>query len=181
MEHGTWSLLLLIVGELTARSRNLSINEEDFQEATDGKSGAAAGDGDAFRRRTRSAPPAFWAAKKYGRELRRMSDEFDTLLDKGVKKIIKNHTLNSRAGKLIDGLKLLADLRNISKHTDFFLYSQSVEQLRHVWCTRFTSLILCRTRGRSQQVRKASSHQFSTMQTTSLNHPTHASETLFGS
>ncbi|KAF4089190.1 hypothetical protein AMELA_G00064040 [Ameiurus melas] len=74
-------------GELTARNRNLSINEEDFQEATDGKSGAAAGDGDAFRRRTHSAPPAFWAAKKYGRELRRMSDEFDTLLDKGMKRV----------------------------------------------------------------------------------------------
>ncbi|XP_053485082.1 BCL2 associated agonist of cell death b [Ictalurus furcatus] len=74
-------------GELTARSRNLSVNEEDFQEATDGKSGAAAGDGDAFRRRTHSAPPAFWAAKKYGRELRRMSDEFDTLLDKGMKRV----------------------------------------------------------------------------------------------
>ena len=37
-----------------------------------------------FRGRSQSAPPALWAAKKYGRQLRRMSDEFDSLLDKGV-------------------------------------------------------------------------------------------------
>ncbi|KAI5104278.1 BCL2-antagonist of cell death b isoform 2 [Silurus meridionalis] len=67
------------------RHRNFSINEDDFQEATDGKS--SAGDGDSFRPRSRSAPPAFWAAKKYGRELRKMSDEFDTLLDKGLKRV----------------------------------------------------------------------------------------------
>lgn len=66
-----------------ARNRNFSINEEDFQEACDVKYGT--GDGDSFRPRSRSAPPALWAAKKYGRELRKMSDEFDTLLDKGVK------------------------------------------------------------------------------------------------
>ncbi|XP_069036418.1 bcl2-associated agonist of cell death-like [Lepisosteus oculatus] len=36
-----------------------------------------------FRLRSRSAPPALWAARKYGRELRRMSDEFDTCLDRG--------------------------------------------------------------------------------------------------
>ncbi|CAG05742.1 unnamed protein product, partial [Tetraodon nigroviridis] len=41
-------------------------------------------DGAPFRGRSRSAPPALWAAKKYGRQLRRMSDEFDSLLDKGV-------------------------------------------------------------------------------------------------
>ncbi|XP_075890249.1 BCL2 associated agonist of cell death b [Nelusetta ayraudi] len=40
-------------------------------------------DGAPFRGRSKSAPPALWAAKKYGRQLRRMSDEFDTLLDKG--------------------------------------------------------------------------------------------------
>lgn len=76
-----------------ARCRNFSINEEDFQEATDGKYGA--GDGDPFRPRSRSAPPAFWAAKKYGRELRKMSDEFDTLLDKGV----KDHRSNGKEPK----------------------------------------------------------------------------------
>ncbi|KAM9500683.1 BCL2 associated agonist of cell death b [Clarias gariepinus] len=72
-------------GEQMARYRNLSINEDDFQEATEGRAGA--GDGDSFRPRSRSAPPAFWAAKKYGRELRKMSDEFDTLLDKGMKRV----------------------------------------------------------------------------------------------
>ncbi|XP_069874084.1 bcl2-associated agonist of cell death-like isoform X1 [Dipodomys merriami] len=30
-----------------------------------------------FRGRSRSAPPNLWAARRYGRELRRMSDEFD--------------------------------------------------------------------------------------------------------
>ncbi|KAJ3584880.1 hypothetical protein NHX12_013603, partial [Muraenolepis orangiensis] len=30
-----------------------------------------------------SAPPALWAAKRYGRQLRRMSDEFDSWLDAG--------------------------------------------------------------------------------------------------
>ncbi|XP_072309719.1 BCL2 associated agonist of cell death b [Eucyclogobius newberryi] len=39
-----------------------------------------------FRGRSKSAPPALWAAKKYGRQLRRMSDEFDSLLDKGEMK-----------------------------------------------------------------------------------------------
>ncbi|GCC47835.1 hypothetical protein chiPu_0031943, partial [Chiloscyllium punctatum] len=29
-----------------------------------------------FRNRTRSVPPNFWLAVQYGRELRRMSDEF---------------------------------------------------------------------------------------------------------
>ncbi|XP_062820879.1 bcl2-associated agonist of cell death isoform X2 [Anolis carolinensis] len=29
-----------------------------------------------FRARSRSAPPILWAAQRYGRELRRMSDEF---------------------------------------------------------------------------------------------------------
>ncbi|KAB5579340.1 hypothetical protein PHYPO_G00193940, partial [Pangasianodon hypophthalmus] len=70
-------------GEVMARCRNFSVNEEDFQEASDGKSG----DGDPFRPRSRSAPPVLWAAKKYGRELRKMSDEFDTLLDKGMKRV----------------------------------------------------------------------------------------------
>ncbi|KAJ7996766.1 hypothetical protein DPEC_G00240420 [Dallia pectoralis] len=40
-----------------------------------------------FRGRSQSAPPALWAAKKYGSQLRRMSDEFDTWLDKGEPKI----------------------------------------------------------------------------------------------
>ncbi|XP_070848910.1 BCL2 associated agonist of cell death b [Chaetodon trifascialis] len=43
-------------------------------------------EGAPFRGRSKSAPPALWAAKKYGRQLRRMSDEFDSLLDKGEMK-----------------------------------------------------------------------------------------------
>ncbi|MEQ2175317.1 hypothetical protein GOODEAATRI_016795 [Goodea atripinnis] len=42
-------------------------------------------EGFSFRNRSNSAPPALWAAKKYGRQLRRMSDEFVNLLDKGVR------------------------------------------------------------------------------------------------
>ncbi|KAG1955471.1 bcl2-associated agonist of cell death [Pimephales promelas] len=66
-------------GEQLGRHRNLSMNEEDLMET------GAADEGD-FRPRSRSAPPALWAAKKYGQQLRRMSDEFDILLDKGVRK-----------------------------------------------------------------------------------------------
>ncbi|XP_068164693.1 BCL2 associated agonist of cell death b isoform X2 [Antennarius striatus] len=45
---------------------------------------------DGFRRRTKSAPPELWAAKKYGRQLRRMSDEFDSLLDRGEMKKLRS-------------------------------------------------------------------------------------------
>lgn len=68
-------------GEQLWRHRNLSMNDEDLLET------GAADESDLFRRRSRSAPPAFWAAKKYGRQLRRMSDEFDILLDKGMKRV----------------------------------------------------------------------------------------------
>lgn len=70
----------VIVGEQLGRQRNLSMNEEDLLET------GAADEGD-FRPRSRSAPPALWAAKKYGQQLRRMSDEFDILLDKGMKRV----------------------------------------------------------------------------------------------
>ncbi|KAJ8338047.1 hypothetical protein SKAU_G00370130 [Synaphobranchus kaupii] len=44
-----------------------------------------------FRGRSRSAPPELWAAMHYGRKLRRMSDEFDTLLlDKGEMKKVRS-------------------------------------------------------------------------------------------
>ncbi|XP_037539938.1 BCL2 associated agonist of cell death b [Nematolebias whitei] len=43
-----------------------------------------------FRGRSKSAPPALWAAKKYGQRLRRMSDEFDSLLDKGEMRKVKS-------------------------------------------------------------------------------------------
>ncbi|KAF6715912.1 Bcl2-associated agonist of cell death [Oryzias melastigma] len=47
-------------------------------------------DGLAFRGRSKSAPPALWAAKKYGQQLRRMSDEFDSLLDKGEMRKVRS-------------------------------------------------------------------------------------------
>ncbi|XP_029943813.1 BCL2 associated agonist of cell death b [Salarias fasciatus] len=47
-------------------------------------------EGAPFRGRSKSAPPALWAAKKYGQRLRRMSDEFDSLLDKGEMKKLRN-------------------------------------------------------------------------------------------
>ncbi|TRY54153.1 hypothetical protein DNTS_034834 [Danionella cerebrum] len=54
----------------------------------DGASLEENGDGLPFRGRSQSAPAALWKAKKYGRQLRRMSDEFDSWLDKGeVKKV----------------------------------------------------------------------------------------------
>ena len=56
-----------------------------LQAEGEGEDGAS-GEGAPFRNRSQSAPPALWAAKKYGRQLRRMSDEFDILLDKGVRR-----------------------------------------------------------------------------------------------
>ncbi|XP_035287502.1 bcl2-associated agonist of cell death-like [Anguilla rostrata] len=40
-----------------------------------------------FRGRSQSAPAALWAAKRYGRQLRRMSDEFDSWLDRGGQEV----------------------------------------------------------------------------------------------
>ncbi|XP_051993586.1 BCL2 associated agonist of cell death b [Xyrauchen texanus] len=71
-------------GEQFGRQRNLSMNEEDLLVAGAGEEDSVGGD--PFRPRSRSAPPVLWAAKKYGQQLRRMSDEFDILLDKGMKR-----------------------------------------------------------------------------------------------
>ncbi|CAH6793642.1 Bad [Phodopus roborovskii] len=59
------------VGAMETRSRHSSYtagNEEDegMEEELS-----------PFRGRSRSAPPNLWAAQRYGRELRRMSDEFE--------------------------------------------------------------------------------------------------------
>ncbi|XP_074915441.1 bcl2-associated agonist of cell death [Buteo buteo] len=40
------------------------------------EAGGGPGDPPGFRGRSRSAPPVLWAARRYGRQLRRMSDEF---------------------------------------------------------------------------------------------------------
>ncbi|XP_071333882.1 BCL2 associated agonist of cell death b [Trachinotus anak] len=55
--------------------------DEEFQARGEEEAGTPT-DGAPFRGRSKSAPPALWAAKKYGQKLRRMSDEFDSLLDK---------------------------------------------------------------------------------------------------
>ncbi|XP_016041717.1 bcl2-associated agonist of cell death isoform X2 [Erinaceus europaeus] len=59
-------------GSLETRSRHSSYptgsEEEDVLEEE--------GLSSPFRGRSRSAPPNLWAAQRYGRELRRMSDEF---------------------------------------------------------------------------------------------------------
>ncbi|XP_034425451.1 BCL2 associated agonist of cell death b [Hippoglossus hippoglossus] len=57
--------------------------DEELQTRADEEAGTPT-DGAPFRGRSKSAPPALWAAKKYGQKLRRMSDEFDSLLDKGA-------------------------------------------------------------------------------------------------
>ncbi|XP_056882364.1 BCL2 associated agonist of cell death b isoform X1 [Takifugu flavidus] len=56
--------------------------EEELQGNGEDEAGTPT-EGAPFRGRSRSAPPALWAAQRYGRQLRRMSDEFDSLLDKG--------------------------------------------------------------------------------------------------
>lgn len=63
--------------------------DEELQARGEDEAGTPT-DGAPFRGRSKSAPPALWAAKKYGRQLRRMSDEFDSLLDKGEMKKVRS-------------------------------------------------------------------------------------------
>ncbi|XP_049423906.1 BCL2 associated agonist of cell death b [Epinephelus fuscoguttatus] len=63
--------------------------DEELQARGEDEAGTPT-DGFPFRGRSKSAPPALWAAKKYGRQLRRMSDEFDSLLDKGEMRKVKS-------------------------------------------------------------------------------------------
>lgn len=72
--------------------------DEELQAKADEEAGTPT-DGAPFRARSKSAPPALWAAKKYGQQLRRMSDEFDSLLDKGVR------IRGQRWKKVLQGLK----------------------------------------------------------------------------
>lgn len=71
---------------LYSESQVYTISRCEESEPADGgpASEEAMGDGAPFRGRSQSAPAALWAAKRYGRQLRRMSDEFDTWLDRGV-------------------------------------------------------------------------------------------------
>ncbi|XP_076836365.1 uncharacterized protein bada isoform X2 [Brachyhypopomus gauderio] len=71
---------------LYSESQVYTVSHWEDTESQDGASaeeGGGACDGAPFRGRSQSAPAALWKAKKYGRQLRRMSDEFDTWLDKG--------------------------------------------------------------------------------------------------
>ncbi|XP_026090529.1 bcl2-associated agonist of cell death-like [Carassius auratus] len=62
--------------------------EAEPQDGASSEENGGTGDGLPFRSRSQSAPAALWKAKKYGRQLRTMSDEFDTWLDKGeVKRV----------------------------------------------------------------------------------------------
>ncbi|XP_026208847.1 BCL2 associated agonist of cell death b [Anabas testudineus] len=63
--------------------------DEELQAKADEEAGTPT-DGAPFRARSKSAPPALWAAKKYGQQLRRMSDEFDSLLDKGEMRKVRS-------------------------------------------------------------------------------------------
>lgn len=73
---------------LYSESQVYTINRWEESEPTDGGPALeeGMGDGAPFRGRSQSAPAALWAAKRYGRQLRRMSDEFDTWLDRGEQK-----------------------------------------------------------------------------------------------
>ncbi|XP_037832489.1 BCL2 associated agonist of cell death b isoform X2 [Kryptolebias marmoratus] len=80
-------------GRLRVNSESLSSTssrgEEELPARADDEPGTPT-EGYPFRGRSKSAPPALWAAKKYGRQLRRMSDEFDSLLDKGEMRKVKS-------------------------------------------------------------------------------------------
>ncbi|KAK3524320.1 hypothetical protein QTP70_027868 [Hemibagrus guttatus] len=57
--------------------------DAELQDGISPEESGGSSDGAPFRGRSQSAPAALWKAKKYGRQLRRMSDEFDTWLDRG--------------------------------------------------------------------------------------------------
>lgn len=70
---------------LYSESQVYTINRLEESEPTESNSTGEEDMGDngaPFRGRSQSAPAALWAAKRYGSQLRRMSDEFDTWLDR---------------------------------------------------------------------------------------------------
>ncbi|XP_008434133.1 BCL2 associated agonist of cell death b [Poecilia reticulata] len=68
---------------LNSESIASTISREEELQARGEEEVGTPTEGFPFRVRSNSAPPSLWAAKKYGRQLRRMSDEFVNLLDKG--------------------------------------------------------------------------------------------------
>lgn len=84
-------LRLAAAGRIRLNSESLaSTVSRDEELQARGEEEAGTPEGAPFRGRSKSAPPALWAAKKYGQKLRRMSDEFDSLLDKGEMKKLRN-------------------------------------------------------------------------------------------
>uniref|UniRef100_A0A3Q3FKT9 BCL2 associated agonist of cell death b n=2 Tax=Labrus bergylta TaxID=56723 RepID=A0A3Q3FKT9_9LABR len=81
---------------LNSESHAYTVSRDEELQARGEEEAGTPTEGAPFRGRSKSAPPALWAAKKYGRQLRRMSDEFDILLDKGVR--IKGGGGGSRGG-----------------------------------------------------------------------------------
>ncbi|XP_069015379.1 BCL2 associated agonist of cell death b [Embiotoca jacksoni] len=75
---------------LNSESHASTVSRDEELQARVEEDAGTPTDGAPFRGRSKSAPPALWAAKKYGRQLRRMSDEFDSLLDKGEMKKVRS-------------------------------------------------------------------------------------------
>ncbi|XP_056156368.1 BCL2 associated agonist of cell death b [Lampris incognitus] len=75
---------------LNSESHASTVSRDGALQAWGESEDTVPGDGTPFRGRSQSAPPALWAAKKYGRQLRRMSDEFDSMLDKGGMRKVKS-------------------------------------------------------------------------------------------
>ncbi|XP_042368517.1 BCL2 associated agonist of cell death b [Plectropomus leopardus] len=85
-------LRMAVTGRIRLNSEShasTASRDEELQARGEDEAGTPT-DGAPFRGRSKSAPPALWAAKKYGRQLRRMSDEFDSLLDKGEMKKVRS-------------------------------------------------------------------------------------------
>uniref|UniRef100_UPI0037E83E30 BCL2 associated agonist of cell death b n=1 Tax=Semicossyphus pulcher TaxID=241346 RepID=UPI0037E83E30 len=75
---------------LNSESHVYTVSRDEELQARGEEEAGTPTEGAPFRGRSKSAPPALWAAKKYGRQLRRMSDEFDSLLDKGDMKRVRS-------------------------------------------------------------------------------------------
>ncbi|KAK2900099.1 BCL2 associated agonist of cell death b [Channa argus] len=75
---------------LNSESNAFTVSRDEELQAKGDEEAGTPTDGAPFRGRSKSAPPALWAAKKYGQQLRRMSDEFDSLLDKGEMRKVKS-------------------------------------------------------------------------------------------
>lgn len=75
---------------LNSESHASALSRDEELQARGEEEAGTPTEGAPFRGRSKSAPPALWAAKKYGQQLRRMSDEFDSLLDKGEMKRVRS-------------------------------------------------------------------------------------------